>query len=123
MIASSVFQDVLKYIESSNLNFVIQRTPFSANISIKSSFIKKYSENQKVDTVPVVKSITKFILKDERSDLNEVLKVTKDLEIAKAKIATLEDSLEKEREMAKSFQGELSNQREEALKLNVRKRK
>ena len=102
---------------------MIQRTPFSANISIKSSFIKKYSENQKVDTVPVVKSITKFILKDERSDLNEVLKVTKDLEIAKAKIATLEDSLEKEREMAKSFQGELSNQREEALKLNVRKRK
>ena len=96
MIASSVFQDVLTYIESSNLNFVIQRTPFSANISIKSSFLKKYSENQNVAPAPVVKSLPKCIVEDEKSDLNQLVKVTKSLDVTKAKIYTLEDSIEKE---------------------------
>jgi predicted RNase H-like nuclease (RuvC/YqgF family) len=48
--------------------------------------------------------------------------VTKALEIAKAKIANLEDSVEKEREKVKSLQSEVSNHREEVLEIKREKK-
>ena len=48
--------------------------------------------------------------------------MTKGLEVAKANIVTLEDSLKKEREMVKSLQGEISNYREEALNVKHEKK-
>ena len=38
------FNDVIKCVENSNLNYYINKTPFSANIAIKSSFIKRFEE-------------------------------------------------------------------------------
>ena len=42
MAAKTIFNDLLKSIEDSNLNYVMSKTPFSAAISIKSSFIKRF---------------------------------------------------------------------------------
>ena len=40
MLALSVYQNILDQIQSSNLNFQIQLSPFSALISLKKSFVK-----------------------------------------------------------------------------------
>ena len=40
MEASTVFKEILNKVETSQLNYLISKTPFSANIAIKSSFIK-----------------------------------------------------------------------------------
>ena len=37
-----IFNDVISYVENSNLNYFINKTPFSATISIKSSLIKRH---------------------------------------------------------------------------------
>ena len=41
MDATTIFYNLLKSIKDSNLNYVMNNTPFSAAISIKSSFIKR----------------------------------------------------------------------------------
>ena len=43
MLASNMFFQILNQIQSSNLNFHLQLTPFSANISLKKSFMKDKS--------------------------------------------------------------------------------
>ena len=48
MDASKKFASILRDIESSQLNFYIAKTPFSATISLKSSFVKRFTtENAK----------------------------------------------------------------------------
>ena len=44
MEAQQMFRDVLCYVEKSRLNFTLSRTPFSATISLKSSFIKNNTD-------------------------------------------------------------------------------
>ena len=43
MAASELFESIIDKVRSSNLNFQIQMTPFSANIVIKKTFIKDNS--------------------------------------------------------------------------------
>ena len=45
MLASNVFKDILDKIQSSNLNFQLQVSPFSAQISLKKSLVKDKSGN------------------------------------------------------------------------------
>ena len=45
MMASRIFNDVLNTVQSSNLNFCLQISPFAANISLKKSFLKDKSGN------------------------------------------------------------------------------
>ena len=40
MLASNVFQEILDHIQSSNLNFQLQVSPFSAQISLRKSLIR-----------------------------------------------------------------------------------
>ena len=42
MDANVIFKNILNHIESSPLNFMVNKTPFSATISLKSSFAKRY---------------------------------------------------------------------------------
>ena len=44
--ATSKFEEVLNYISDSKLNFFIQRTPFSAQISLKKSFAVYYEKTE-----------------------------------------------------------------------------
>ena len=43
--ASKIFNDVLNTVQSSNLNFCLQISPFAANISLKKYFLKDKSGN------------------------------------------------------------------------------
>ena len=44
MDANVIFKNILNHIESSPLNFMVNKTPFSATISLKSSFAKRYDD-------------------------------------------------------------------------------
>ena len=63
--ASSVFENLIKKVQNSNLNFRLELSPFSAKISLKKSFIRdksgipvlprsfeSYSCSEKLDNVP-----------------------------------------------------------------------
>ena len=43
--ATEVFQKILQSIENSRLNYSLSKTPFSASISLKCSFIKRFEEH------------------------------------------------------------------------------
>ena len=45
MTATKRFENLLKTIEDSNLNYSIHNTPFSATISLKCSFVKRFSDS------------------------------------------------------------------------------
>ena len=45
MAGEKAFQDLLDYVTKSNLNFSIYQTPFSAQLSLKKSFVKKFYES------------------------------------------------------------------------------
>ena len=88
MEASTVFKELLSKMENSQLNYVISKTPFSANIIIKSSFIKYYD----------VRSSTEPVVKDE----SEKIKGYGDLVILKKQNRELEDLLGSEKDKVKS---------------------
>ena len=50
MEAKKIFTDILHYIESSRLNFSLLRTPFSATISLKKSFVNN-KQNESDDNL------------------------------------------------------------------------
>ena len=80
MDVSRSFQEVLEKVELSNLNYTISKTPFSAHISIKRSFIKFYDQEalpQKTKYTENVKETSNFELKEKvvkTEDLKEKLK-------------------------------------------------
>ena len=47
MEATATFNSVIDVVENSNLNYFINKTPFSATIYIKSSFIKRFEDASK----------------------------------------------------------------------------
>ena len=117
MDVTQTFNEVLSKIEQSTLNYIIHhKTPFSAQISLKRSFVKYFDAGPSV----VVANRDKNRIKDEPSDVKS--EVTKDLEVAKLKITQLENILEKERSTVKALQGELGNHRDEALNLKREKK-
>jgi hypothetical protein len=112
MDVSKVFTEVLNMIEESSLNYVIHhKTPFSAQISLKRSFVKFFDAPD-----PVTKQV-EMVVKKESNETCEQTNVTKVLEAAKHQIDHLETALKQERTNVKSIQVELSEHREEALKL------
>ena len=73
MEADKIFKDVINYIENSRLNFSLSRTPFSASISLKRSFVK----HNLIDPNPVPASRTEV----EVNELNkQVLNLTSRLQ-------------------------------------------
>ena len=74
MDVTQLFNQLITKIEESNLNYVIHhRTPFSAQISLKRSFVK-YIDAQP----PVFEDLASKIVKDEPCDItaSELEKVT-----------------------------------------------
>ena len=48
MAAEKAFQEVIDFIVESRLNYSIYQTPFSAQLSLKKTFVKHYDENKDV---------------------------------------------------------------------------
>ena len=66
MEANQIFPNILAAVENSSLNYLINKTPFSATISWKSSFVKHYSEAHSESKVEIDPDKTKY-LKSEQS--------------------------------------------------------
>ena len=106
MEASTVFKEVLNKVETSQLNYVISKTPFSANIVIKSSFIKYHDAQSS---------------KEPRKDESEIkpsfenLKYSSDLLKLKEQNMKLEDLLQIEKKKVKSLEDQIGEFRENLL--------
>ena len=115
MDASKTFNEVIEHIEKSKLNYVIQKTPFSAQISIKRSMIKYY------DAPPHFNEVQTEV-KEETSDAAEIVKLTKSLAAATENIDKLEEAVNRERNKVKSMDEELANLRNDNLKVKKEKK-
>ena len=87
MDANQTFCNLLRRIESSNLNYVMSKTPFSATISLKSTFVKWFNEDSRC----IQNESYDYVSNEEMAQLvNENLKL-------KARIKKLEESAEIDR--------------------------
>ena len=103
MEASRTFNELINKIENSQLNFKISKTPFSAHISLKSSFIRYYDQKP----APVSQHCENVN--------NQLLKVANEENI------NLENSLKQERVKVKSLETQLGELRDEMLKIKKEK--
>ena len=74
MAASESFETVLNHLKSSNLNFHLEQTPFSAVINLKKSFIKDRSgcllrPPPSTQTLRIVKSENEFLASELQAKL------------------------------------------------------
>ena len=88
MEAHAVFQDVLRKIENSNLNYSLSKTPFSASISLKCSLVKRYEDISQVEDFSVSQvddfSVTANMVKNNFEVYNEVKRLeTENVELQK----------------------------------------
>ena len=106
MLASRTFDKILQEIRSSNLNFQLQESPLSAQISLKKSLVKE--RNGSIRPHPTVSSMSCKDLKiealetrannleeDLKSIQNKYARSVDDLEEAEKKIKELEDQISK----------------------------
>lgn len=81
MDANSVFKTILQQIEASQLNYSLSKTPFSASISLKSSFIKRFQgDNIKHEVLVDSKTGTTEVekLRQENYEMKESMKELKE---------------------------------------------
>ena len=74
MEASNTFENLLLQVKSSNLNFKIELSPFSAFISVKKSFIKDKSGNPHILMSPHADSNLLHLLRKENLDLSQQIR-------------------------------------------------
>ena len=135
MEATQVFQSIMESIESSNLNYSLSKTPFSASISLKCSFIKRYEE---FPPVPVTNmNFTKSLSTREQDDNAKQLEVENvelraeldslihlhesDKKIQLKEIVNLKDSYNNEKEVSKALEKNIAEFREDILKIKREK--
>ena len=76
---NQIFNDVISFVENSRLNFCInRRTPFSANISIKSSLIKRFNNDDVEKLIKTEVPDPLDSLKNENLSLRKELKASDD---------------------------------------------
>ena len=99
MAATEVFQNILKCIESSSLNYSMSKTPFSASISLKSSFIKRFHDQHK-DFSPEERNISPSMKSLDRTlpeqDVEVVKHLVKENSNLKEDIERLQNVVEKD---------------------------
>ena len=135
MDASPVFMNLIKNIEESQLNYSMSRTPFSATISLRCSFLKRFAEGSQMSSVRKMASRTDLQLEEhvkqieaEKIELQaevENLRITFEHDQKKAmeELIYLKEVYEKEKERSNDFESKISEFREEVLKLKSEKKK
>ena len=127
MDANIMFKYLLNQIENSELNFSMTKTPFSATISLKSSFIKRFNslvvsqedvKNRAVDDVDAILEAENKKKKTELQNLEETVanqKVALDEQLKKVK-----DTLKAAEDQKGVFRAELLKVKNERNKLSAR---
>ena len=134
MEATKVFQGILGSIESSNLNYSLSKTPFSASISLKCSFIKRYQEESQVTNNDITKSLSGRSDQDdavkkleaENIELRAELESFKNAKESDQKnvlkeIVKLKDIYGKEKEVSGTLEKNVAEFREEIWKIKKEK--
>ena len=116
--AAEIFNDVISYVENSKLNYFINKTPFSATISIKSSLIKRHETAPKPqiklkdsdfkENVMQENEIMKKKLKVAEKAANELKEVIEDRK-------RLESAHDKDQEKIKELENQIAGIRSELL--------
>ena len=106
MDVSTVFHEVLHAIENSQLNYAITKTPFSANIAIKRSFVQFYDDTPKNEK--------QIKVKNDPSEENYNLK--EELKLVINQKETLESLFETENKKVKALESELDQLKETVKK-------
>ena len=120
MAAKEIFNTVIQTVKDSNLNFTMNLTPFSAHITIKSSFIKSYSPPPTPSHFKP--GVEYYLLVDENQELIEEIKKLRERSLAFADtIKILETKLSKSEECARKYVGE-RNEETATLKLAMKKK-
>ena len=125
--ASNVFMNIVKSIEDSQLNYSIMKTPFSATISLKSSFVKRFGEATKSDVSYVSEKDTKVReLEGKNLKLQDVinqLKVTHENDQKKPvnELVCMQKLYDDEKERSKALEVQIFEFREEVLKVKKEK--
>ena len=118
MTAEKRFEHLLKSIEESNLNYSIQKTPFSATISLKCSFVKRFSDSlNKPWQCPQKKEVTENLQFEKLKEQNDVLR--KELSELRVKFdeeaSRLENLYKSEKGKLKNAEKQIAELREEVL--------
>ena len=126
---NKTFNDVLKTIETSNLNYSMTKTPFSAIVSIKSSFVNRFGEVPQLEngkTIKILKTEKESAeihkLKAENLKLKEELKIKNETaeneyKAVIVKQENVENLFEQEKLKSKALDHQISDFREELLKI------
>ena len=132
---TAIFNDLISSIENSRLNYMINKTPFSATISIKNTFIKRFEDSQ--DNNRFETSIAKAEAKAkcesfqfQNSNVIEKLKVQdklfSELNVKLAEVQSenknLEHRLNEEKAKYKASNNENGGFRDELLKIKSEKK-
>ena len=114
MEASQIYNDLINKIETSQLNYKISKTPFSANVSIKCSLIKYHFDKKDAPH----SEIGNYSVKDEKL---EAIKLSDDLKSVREEKEQLEYFLKQERSKVKSLEAELEEFRDKVLAIKKEK--
>ena len=87
MDAYNKFSNLLHQIETSELNYMVSKTPFSATISLKSSFAKKFKYSA------IKKEESKDVQIDATSDTEDTKRIAAENQILKEAVKQLEESI------------------------------
>ena len=111
MDAAKVSEELIRKIESSKLNYKISRTPYSAKIWVKSSFVNPLNQ----EDAPPVKV---HVLREQENLTNpDVIKLSEQAELLMNEKVKLEDLLKQEQLKEKSLEVELKESQEESLRI------
>ena len=117
MDATRSFKELTEQIENSKLNYVITKTPFSANISIRRSFIRYHFDSSVKETNEVKEETLTHPQKNEIDELksrilgvlSENEKLQEFLKEQTAKVTNLEENLRDSREELVSVRKEMTS--------------
>ena len=133
MDASQKFAMILRNIESSQLNFCITKTPFSATISLKSSYVKRFTEEsiKHEEKDNVLDNPDKEKMKEVKIENLSLVNSVKELEASAQntkqvyldEIQRLKAALDNEKKKNKSAEMIIVELREDLLKVKKEKHK
>jgi myosin heavy subunit len=130
MDASQSFTNLIRSIEESNLNYSMSRTPFSATISLKCSFVKRFTEVFPTDVKSLSLSLNAVKLleknmKNLESENLELKSKVKELEnsayLEQEAVAKLKQAFDNEKENSEDSENKIVEFREELLKIKREK--
>ena len=117
MAATSKFEDVFNFVSNSKLNFSIYKTPFSAQISVKNSFVKYFQENEALaNDTDAAKNNEETIFKSELVKSEENRKDISERENLQAKIEKNLKEIDDLRHQNKHLETKLKESKKESKK-------